>query len=88
MRDRSRPGDYYVIDTRTGFKRWASDTVRESTGLRVEDADPDHPQDFVRGRKDRQRVPFARPVPTAVFVDGEFDGSFSSAFDRYGIFEV
>ena len=73
MRDRSRPGDYYVIDTRTGFKRWASDTVRESTGLRVEDADPDHPQDYVRGRKDRQRVPFTRPIPVHSFV-GEGPG--------------
>lgn len=28
-----------------------------------------HPQDFVRGRKDKQRVPIARPEKADVFVN-------------------
>lgn len=79
MRDTSRRGNHYVIDDRTGFKVWASDTSVEWTGLRVRDKDQRHSQDFVRGRADRQRVPFGRPAATPIFVSG-FDDGFDDGF--------
>lgn len=62
-------GDYRVICDRTGFKVWASDTRLEWNGLRVrkQDWEPRHPQDFVRGRRDRQIVADARPEATDSF---------------------
>lgn len=65
-----RRGDWDVIDDRTGFKVKASETVREWTGLRVHwtQVDPRHPQDFVRGVPDRQKVPFTRPESAAVYI--------------------
>lgn len=33
-----------------------------------EDFEPRHPQDFVRGRRDRQNVPDARPELADVFI--------------------
>lgn len=60
-----RPGDYWVICDRSGRKVRSSDTVKEWNGLRVhrDEYETRHPQDFVRGRVDRQRVPDARPEP-------------------------
>ena len=58
-----------VVCDRTGTDIWASDSVREWNGLIVDrrHADERHPQDFVRGKKDRQRVRDPRPEPTDVF---------------------
>lgn len=69
-RDEFVAGDYNVICDRTGFKVKASDTLLEWNGLRVRKADWEqrHPQDFVRGRADRQTVPDARPEQTDVFL--------------------
>lgn len=60
-----RSGDFYRICDRSGFKVRASETVREWNGLivRRQDYEERHPQDFVRGRMDRQMVPDARPEP-------------------------
>lgn len=71
MPDLYRHGDWRVTCQRCGRKRYASDTVKEWTGLIVcrEHADIRHPQDFVRGRRDQQNVAFARPVPVYEFVD-------------------
>lgn len=80
MKDGSRRGNHYVIDERTGFKVWASDTSVEWTGLRVSERDPRHPQDFVRGRADRQRVPGGRPAATPIFVSG-FDYGFDEGYE-------
>ena len=81
MRDNSRRGDWFVIDDVTGRKRWASQTVNDADGFRVEDADADHLQDRVRGRGDRQQVLFTRQVATASHLDqGAFDSGFSSGF--------
>jgi hypothetical protein len=66
-----RPGDHLVVCDRTGFVVYASDTVKEWTGLRVrrESAEQRHPQDHVKGRIDRQGVPDARPRPADVFLE-------------------
>jgi hypothetical protein len=68
-----RPGDYRVICDHSGFTVWASDTVKLWNGMRVAkrfagDEVQRHPQDFVRGRVDDQRVPDARPRPDDVFL--------------------
>lgn len=59
-----RPGDFYVICDECGFKKRSSDTRMRWDKLRVCSStcwEPRHPQDFVRGRKDKQRVANARP---------------------------
>jgi hypothetical protein len=58
-------GDFWRICDRCGFKKRASQTFRTWDGLYVcsEDFETRHPQDFVRGRKDNQNVPNARPEP-------------------------
>ena len=71
--DAARIGDHNVICDRCGSKVPASWTVKEWTGLRVcrvhKDVDARHPQEFVRGRRDVQKVPFARPPSTPTFVN-------------------
>ncbi len=66
-----RPGDWLVKCDRTGFTVYASDTRKEWNGLRVrkESFETRHPQDFVKGREDRQAVPDARPRPPDVFLE-------------------
>lgn len=61
-----RAGDFWRICDRCGFQVRASQTAKEWTNLVVclECFDVRHPQDFVRGRKDRQRVPDPRPEMT------------------------
>src|ERR1035437_6269290 len=56
-------GDFWRICDRCGFKARSSKTFRTWDGLFVcqEDFETRHPQDFVRGRIDNQRVPDARP---------------------------
>lgn len=56
--------DYNVICDRCGFKKKRSECLKEWTGLIVcRDGcyEPRHPQDFVRGRVDKQTVPDPRP---------------------------
>lgn len=59
------PGDFWRICDRCGFKYRASQTTLTWDGLYVcnDDFETRHPQDFVRGRKDNQNVPGARPEP-------------------------
>ena len=63
--------DWKVTCDRTGKEVYASEVVREWTGLIVHrhDADERHPQDFVKGRKDRQSVRDPRPESVDVFLD-------------------
>lgn len=63
-----RPGDWRVVDDRTGFKVWASDCVKEWDNLFVVDADRRNPQDFTRGVPDRQAVQPVRPEPENHFL--------------------
>jgi hypothetical protein len=67
-RDKYKPGAYYQIDDRTGKKVRSTDTHREWTGLQVEDPDPRHPQEFVRGKRDYQAPPNPSPENTDTFI--------------------
>lgn len=71
MSNSYRAGDYYVICDVCGFKIRASETRRRWDNLRVctNDWESRHPQDFVRGRRDRQRVPDPRPEPADNFIE-------------------
>lgn len=65
-----RAGDFWRICDVCGFDYRASETYKRWDGLIVcaSDWEPRHPQDFVRGRMDRQRVPDPRPEPDASYV--------------------
>lgn len=71
MSDDYRSGDYWVICDECGFKLRGSETRKRWDGMRVceKDWEPRHPQDFVKGRTDRQAVPNARPESPDVFLD-------------------
>lgn len=58
-----KPGSYYRIDDRSGFKVRVERTRQEWTGLIVDEAiwEERQPQDFVRGVNDPQTVPKPRP---------------------------
>lgn len=58
-------GDPWLQCDRSGFKVRKSQTRQEWNGLIVRKVDwePRHPQDFVRGRADKQSFPGARPEP-------------------------
>lgn len=59
-----RAGDHYVICDRCARKVYASTTAKEWTGAivcRIGCFEERHPQEFVRGVHDRQRVPMPRP---------------------------
>lgn len=60
-----KPGSFYRIDDRTGFKTRAEDMRREWDNLLVREKSFEmrQPQDFVTGVVDDQNVPFARPRP-------------------------
>lgn len=65
-----KPGDHWVICDVCGFQCRASETYKRWDGLITCEADwePRHPQDYVRGRADRQNVPNPRPDPVANFI--------------------
>jgi hypothetical protein len=68
-----RPGDYRVICDFSGFKCWASETVKTFNGSRVlarfaGEETQRHPQENVRSRPDLQSVPWSRPEGTDVFL--------------------
>jgi len=62
--------DWRVICDVCGFEYWASEVRRQWDGLIVcrEDFSERHPQELVRGKRDRQKVPFSRPEPADSFV--------------------
>jgi hypothetical protein len=63
-------GDFWRVCDVCGFDYRASQTSKRWDGLIVcrEDFEPRHPQDFVRGRIDRQNVPNPRPEGVPVFI--------------------
>lgn len=67
---RFRPGSFYRQDDRSGFIQRAEDTKKEWTGAIVDESlfESRQPQDLVRGVKDIQSVPEARPLPPATFI--------------------
>jgi hypothetical protein len=75
-----RSGDWLYTCQRCGFTYYASQVRQEWTGLRVCAScwDPRHPQEFVRGVRDDQTVPYANPpsaprflLPNEVSFDGD-----------------
>jgi hypothetical protein len=70
--DYFKKGDFNRICERCGFKMKASETRKEWTG-QIVCADgcweARHPQEFVRGRRDRQRVPLPRPDSEPVYLE-------------------
>lgn len=59
-----RAGDHYKICDRCGSKVYASTTAKQWDGLivcQIGCYEVRHPQDFVRGRADKQRVKDPRP---------------------------
>ncbi len=70
--DYFKKGDFNRICDRCGLKRKASETRKEWTGLIVcadECFETRHPQEFVRGKRDKQRVPMPRPEGANVFLE-------------------
>lgn len=69
MADDYHRGDHWVVDDRTGARIRASESVKEWNGAVVhrDEAEPRHPQDFVRGRRDRQSVKDPRPEPPPIY---------------------
>lgn len=61
---------YHVICDRCGFKYWNYEVSKEWTGLMVCHPcwDPRHPQEFLRGVKEKRVVPNPRPRPTDYFL--------------------
>lgn len=60
-----------AICDRCGFERWNGQLRKEWTGLMVcKDTcwEPRHPQDFVKGKPDRQNPPWVRPEPEPIDV--------------------
>ena len=58
------------IDEYSGFKVPLLDLQKDWQGLRTVSPDRRNPQDFVRGVKDQQALPFARPEAPDVYVAG------------------
>lgn len=64
------PGDYNAVCDVCGFEFKASQLRKRWDGYRVcsQDWEQRHPQDFIRGKPERNRVPWARPEGTDTFV--------------------
>jgi hypothetical protein len=64
-----RRGDHWLIDDRTGFAIRRSEARKEYTGAIVhkDDFETRHPQEFIKGRRDRQAVKDPRPEPADQF---------------------
>ena len=62
------PGDWNIIDDRSGFKIKASKATMQWDGMRTAHPRRRHEQDFLRSIKE-QRVPWSRPEPTDEFVN-------------------
>ncbi len=62
-------GDHNAICDTCGFKFKASELKKTWDNMYVcsKDFEPRHPQDFVRGKKDDQSVPWSRPEGDNVF---------------------
>jgi len=80
MGDVYLPGGFKRECDRCGFEFRHWDTVKEWTGLFVcrECYDPRHPQDYVRGRRNPQRVTDPRPEMADMFIAGSEDVIYTS----------
>jgi hypothetical protein len=68
-----KPGSFYRVDDRTGFPERAENTKKQWNNIytRERSFESRQPQDFVRGRKDDQTVPDARPLSQNVFLGNQ-----------------
>jgi hypothetical protein len=68
--DYLEPGDWNAVCSLCGFKRKASQMVKNWQGYWrcPEHNEPRQPQDFVRGEQDIQTVPWAQP-PAEIYVE-------------------
>lgn len=78
MADDYRHGSWNVVCDRCGFEFKSHALAKEWTGLMVCRGagtnncwERRHPQDAVKGKKDRQAPPWVRPEPADVFVAGK-----------------
>jgi hypothetical protein len=69
-RDGYRKGDHWIVDDRSGERIRRSEARREYTGAVVHHADWEsrHPQEYVRGKRDREAVKNPRPEPVDTFI--------------------
>lgn len=76
-----RPGSFYRVDDRTGFPQRAERTRKQWNDLIVDERvwEPRQPQDLVKGVKDDQTVPEARPLAPAVYVGPIYEQSTAAA---------
>lgn len=81
-----KPGSFWRIDDRTGFKVRAERTEQEWTNRIVRDLswEPRQPQDFVRGTADQQTVPAPRTEGTDVNIMPAIGAYFYVQQDSYG----
>lgn len=65
-----KPGDYWCICPVTGVKTRVSKMRKRWDGefVSTEAWEPRHPQEFVKGRPDKQSVPIARPEQPDTFL--------------------
>lgn len=75
------PGGHNAICDVCGFKYKAKHLKKRWDGFYVcsKDWEPRHPQDFIRGIKDDQHVPWTRPEATDVFID---ETAYETIFER------
>lgn len=73
-------GQWNAICDRCGFKYKARQLRLEWNGLRTccgagttNCWEPRHPQDFVKGKADRQAPPWVRPEPADTFIETQVD---------------
>jgi hypothetical protein len=71
VRKACRHGDWLFTCQKCGFSMYGSEAVLEWTGLRghAHCIDKRHPQEYLRGRRDDQTVPFANPPATPNFLE-------------------
>ncbi len=69
MKSYFKPGSHNVLCDRTGFVIKSTDVIKEWNGKVVRRASYEdrHPQDFIRGIKERPGVRNARPEPALTF---------------------
>ena len=85
-----RLGKWLVICDRCGLKKTNDQVQKEWTGLMVCKEtcfEHRHPQDFVKGRSDSQKVPFVRPEPADEFVEVTYADTGPSADIPAGTFD-
>ena len=83
-----KPGSFYRCDDLTGFSERAEHTKKTWQGYYVRPAsfEPRNAQDMVRGRRDDQTVPDARPRQTNIFLGESSTLASAAAIRATGVF--